>query len=269
MKSSLEICVSLYGVEKITLLYALLASIMRLYGGEKDVAVHLILQDIPESIIEEIRKKVKLDLRITKYTDPIGRDKISGKMRLWKILVDRAVKDNILLLDADTVLVRDVKHFFNKEFDVGFTYKTDEDENLAWPINTGVILLRNNNSGKAFFICFVNLTREYVLDCKGETRRLKRWGALDQAAFGHLLLTRSPKTFGSGIRIGDCFIKGFTCTVLNETRCVSMIYCHIVHYKGWFQKVVLSGEYNQHRPEEKCKCMKSFWDSLQRVWEVL
>jgi hypothetical protein len=273
MSKSLDICISLYGIEKISLLYALLASIIHLYGDHnyenEGIRINLLVQDIPDVLLEEIKRKVKLDLRIIKDTEPIGRDQISGKMRLWQILVDNADKDNILLLDADTVLVRDISSFFDKKFDVGFTYKTDKDENLAWPINTGVILLRNNEPSRWFFKNWVKLTRDYVLDCKNETKRLEGWGALDQAAFGHQVGTRSVDTFRNGIRLGPCFIQGFPCSILNETRCKSMENCHIIHYKGFAQKMVLSGEYNQWRPENKCRCMKEYWDSLREYWSIL
>lgn len=269
MSNDLEICVSLYGMEKITLLYALLASITKVYEGDNSVSINLLVQDISESVIKEIKRKVNLDLRVVRYENPIGRDRISGKMNLWKRLVDSSTKDNILLLDADTVLVRDVRPFFDKNFSIGFTYKTDEDENLAWPINTGVILVKNNSSSKLFFHKWVNLTGDFVRDCKNEDRRLEGWGALDQAAFGFLVGVRTPESFGRGQCVDECFVQGFPCSALNETRCKSLENCYVIHYKGFAQKMVLSGHYNQWRPQDKCECMKDYWDELVKYWKSL
>ncbi len=269
MSNDLEICISLYGEEKITLLYALLASIIQVYEGDNSVSINLLVQDVSESVIKEIKRKVNLDLRVTKYENSIGRDRISGKMNLWKGLVDSSTKDNILLLDADTVLVRDVRPFFDKNFSIGFTYKTDEDENLSWPINTGVIFIKNNLLSKLFFHKWVNLTGDFVRDCKNEDRRLKEWGALDQAAFGFLIGAYYSEVFSKGVYVDGCFVQGFPCSVLNETRCKSLENCYVIHYKGWFQKVVLSGNYNQWRKEEHCKCMKDYWDELVTYWKSL
>ena len=68
------------------------------------------------------------------------------KLRVWRDTVRHLIGSNLILLDGDTVVTRDMRERFNAKFDLCFTEK-DTDKS----INGGVVFVRCSEKTAAFF----------------------------------------------------------------------------------------------------------------------
>lgn len=261
-----EIGISVKGEKHLKYLFALIQSIKIVFESN-NVSVNILYSDVKREVIEDIARKAFLVKRLTKYQGYQSKLAIPGKLNFWNTIVQESQSSNLVLLDADTLVIRDFTEFFNKDFDIGFTYKTEESENLDWPLNTGVILVKRNERSLAFFEKWAEYTNAIVSEGKKIGLCQKNWGAIDQATMGMMLDTRDKNKYSKMIKVGDVKCQGFPCSILNETRCIHLTEAYIVHYKGWFQKVLDSGGYNQYRPEKDCSCQFNLWKDMLRQWE--
>jgi hypothetical protein len=170
----------------------------------------------------------------------------SAKLNLWCDVINRDIgNDPILFIDCDTIMVKPIDEYWDLDFDIGYTKKTFEDENLKWPINTGVILVKNVEKGKKFFEFWKNETNKILADGKLKYKASVGWGAADQAALGENI-----------DKFEDIKFKAFRCCELNETRCVPIGEdLHIIHYKGLWHKVFSKETWSEARPKNKCEEM--------------
>jgi len=265
---------ALFGDNQINCLYALLQSISKVY--QKEVCVIVYYASVsPENIREIKRKAPSVFLREDKSLDYSSKNfecRASFKTVGWcKIIEEQRWPEYLVFLDVDTLVVKKVDKYFDKYFgckDIGFTFKTHEDENLNWPINSGVILVRNNDCSLKFFRCWRDRTLEILRGNKKQRSNFTRlWGGEDQAALGDILGTRNRKSYSEGV-VSNCILfQGFPCEELNETRCVPITEkTHIIHYKGWWHQVLVSGEFSSARPQKKCAEMYKFWKQTLEEW---
>jgi hypothetical protein len=268
MSPTIGIGISVQGNKHVKYLFALLQSLNIVQSVSPDFKIQILYKDVSKDVIRKILKKMPW-VSIREYRGYQSKLFIPGKLNFWNELVKTHRYDEIVLLDADTVVIRNFGEFFNKDFDVGYTYKTEESENLNWPLNTGVILVKRNERSLSFFDKWTEYTNSIVSEGRKIGLCSKNWGAVDQASLGMMLNTRDKNKYSQIIKVGDVKCQGFPCKILNETRCVSLTDAYIVHYKGWMQKVIDTGKYNQYRPEEKCKCQYNLWLDMIKQWEEL
>jgi hypothetical protein len=120
-----------------------------------------------------------------------------AKLAYWQHAIAAAPEGTgLLLIDADTVILRSLNRVWRDEFDVAYTL---HDPDYRWPVNCGVIFVRASTRVQAFFEAW-ELAARANRD-GGEERRdwcRRHFGAGDQAAFmqtlethGHLVQTHA------------------------------------------------------------------------------
>lgn len=182
------------------------------------------------------------------YSHPADGRRTSSKVRLWASVFFDLRCSEMAFVDCDALVVRPVDKFFARQFDVAYTYKTDADENLRWPINGGVILCRGTAAAATFWREYDRRVLDYLRDDAAADAAIKACGAIDQAAMQETIATRR-----------DIAFRGFTCADLNECRCVKPGKAHIIHYKGSWHGVLRTGRYNESRPDNKCRELYELW----------
>ncbi len=234
--------------------------------GRVDVAV--VHQDVPRAELCRLRE---MGASLVAADPPIRADHpldaIPLKTLLWRQGYSATSDEQIAFLDCDIVLRRPLDDFFRHGFDVAYTYKTHVDENLDWPLNTGVILARRGEGAGRFFDLWSRRTTEIMGDDQAMSRAAGEWGAADQAALGEMLGTRRAEDYAATrTREGITFV-GFRCAELNETRCVPLMDSqHAIHYKGRWRPVLPDGRFTRWRPEDKCREQYDLWRRLYERW---
>ena len=263
----------LFGNEQINYLFVLLQSIIDTYQDEACVIVYY--AGVDEKYIDEIRQKAPfVILRECKDLDYSNRDcivKASFKTAGWcKIIEEQRWPEYLAFLDVDTLIVKRIDGYFKDlRPDIVYTYKTNEDENLRWPINSGVILVNNSNFILKFFKEWKNRTFNVLhLPENERLRHCHFWGGEDQAAMSGFLRTRDRELYSKTICYNGILLQGIPCEELNETRCVPITgKTHIIHYKGRWRPVLKGEGFTQHRPKEKCQVMFNLWKNTLKKWD--
>lgn len=214
---------------------------------------------------------IKVD---SKSTDPTYIN--SARLNHYLDVVQTLEKDTeVVLIDCDTIVLKDFSKVFENDFDVAFTYKEDK-----FPINFGVILGRNNSSFKEI-VRYICKTIDYTFSDKellSEATRLS--GAADQHSINSLVhkpnippeyeefsKKERDNTFGkrynveeNGISIKIDFLPG---EIFNETECKPISRdLNVIHYKsGWHPilKEIHKPKYTKYRSESECKEMFKCW----------
>lgn len=265
----------LYGNNHIEYLYVLFQSILQIY--ERETCIVLYYAEVDEKYIDAIKKKIpSVILRKFENCDFLKKDlqtRISLKTIMWcKILEEQTWLENVVFLDVDTLLVQKIDSYFSScPNDIFYTFKTHEDENLNWPLNTGVILVKNSPVTLNFFRCWRDGTIALTSSSEKEKQKARNlWGGEDQAIFGRLLRTRDRKKFSELIVADGALLQGVPCEELNETRCVPIVgSTHIIHYKGRWRSVLAGEGFSEWRSKEKCLIMYDLWMEKLREWKNL
>ncbi len=264
----------LFGNEQIKYLYVLLQSIAETYCEEACVIVYY--AGVDAKYIDEIRRKAPFVLlREHKDLDFSGKDwkvKASFKTQGWyKIIKEQRWPKNLAFIDVDTLVIKTIDHYFENSFaDVLYTYKTNEDENLKWPINSGVILAKNGSLALKFFGAWKDRTFNILNGTENERLRHRHfWGGEDQAAMSGFLQTRDKELFSKIIVSDGILLQGVPCEELNECRCVPItVKTHIIHYKGKWRPVLAGQGWDpKWRPQNKCLAMFGLWNDTLESWE--
>ena len=249
---------SAYGDKFIDNVFTLLQSIDTLYKGSANIVFYY--HNIDPGYIEEIQNLLPyVILKESRHADCEKGDveyKTAQKSLIWsEMLEDNKNFDNVVLLDADTMLVRKMGKFFLDEFDVGFCYKGPNDENPQWPINGGVMLVRNSELVRKFLLDWSNLTIETQKAGESAKRNgYDLWGGGDQVSLGYILGTRNVNSYKKGLVIDTLKFKGYSMEYFNESRgIIPSDKTHLIHYKGesW-QSLLRSSVFSKRRPNATC-----------------
>jgi len=171
------------------------------------------------------------------YGRLVGISKLLGSLR---------ASEDIVLLDPDTLVLRDFRPVFELDFDLGFTVRSDFVEAAMdhEPINVGVILVRAEGASRAksfFDLCIRHFPE---VESRAAMRQfypqgLRAWRGdqvLPAAVVGwrefceHVVSGRTDR-----LRIGDCSVGFFESKLYNCSSPVSggdAVQPFIVHYKG-------------------------------------
>lgn len=106
------------------------------------------------------------------------------KLEEWCRLVAEAPDGQpLLLIDADTVILRPLDDLWAKPFDLAYTVKPG----ARFPFNGGVLPVRVSPAVRAFFQTWWTENLRMLRDTAYHGPFRKRYGGLNQAAFGALL----------------------------------------------------------------------------------
>lgn len=105
------------------------------------------------------------------------------KMLFWSRLVDETPDGaELLLLDADTIVLRPLDDLWAHQFDLAYTTK----ENTRMPFNTGVLALRLSPAIRAFHDRWVTEQLKMLRDQAFHVQYRHKYGGIHQAALGYL-----------------------------------------------------------------------------------
>lgn len=109
----------------------------------------------------------------------------TNKLEEWADTVEEAPDgQRLLLIDADTVILRPLDDVWSWPFDLAYTVRRPD---WKFPINGGVVFLRVGPGVRRFFRSWVLENRRMTVDGAYHQRWKHEFGGINQAAFGALL----------------------------------------------------------------------------------
>jgi len=262
--------IAVYGNSYMDYLGALIESVIEAYSDNARIIVSY--ASIDSSLIESAKQKAPfVTFYPSKYRFSYEKNikkTIPLKLRMWNELMQLSCSEHNVFLDTDMIILKPIDHFFDQEFDVAYTYKTEKSENLSWPLNTGVILVRKSSASLSFFKKWNRKNSDILTDDILLEQAYNVWGAADQAALGGLLEIRSQSELCRLITRDGIRFRGLPCKYLNETRCIPLTACtHVIHYKRRWREVLPEGTFTEFRPKEKCLEIFRIWRCFYEKWK--
>jgi hypothetical protein len=266
MTNSICYVIVIYGNRYAAMLYTLLYSISRTHAQPRAILIH---QNLDASCVEALRKAYGWVTPITSSLSLPSESnrRLSSKMNAQVLAFDHVAEGDVLaFIDVDMFAQAEPNMDFLEGFDVGITVKEEQ-----YPINSGVVFVRNNPSGRAFFSDWSKRNRE-VLASDELMRQAKShvlpYGGANQMSLHQLLGfnpdQRSYRLSLNGISVG---VNCIDCSVYNETRSVplSETTC-LYHLKGGWQPVLLDGHwFPVARPFADCRPIYSHYIGLYKA----
>ncbi len=146
------------------------------------------------------------------------------KLKVWAREVERHKGKNLILLDGDTLVLKDPRVVFNKPFDICFTDRDDANQR----INAGVVFVRCNEKTVKFFRKWCEYDQRITEDRQLFKTAQKLIKGQNQASLG-LMLDRKD--------IANCDIQYTPCELWNCTnqlwRTFDPAVCGILHVKNF------------------------------------
>lgn len=106
------------------------------------------------------------------------------KLGWWHARVMEATDgDRLLLIDADTVILRPLEDVWALDFDLAYTTKRGG----LFPFNAGVIFLRVSDPVRAFMSAWLAENARLMATAQDRHLWVRRYGGVNQAALGHVL----------------------------------------------------------------------------------
>lgn len=103
------------------------------------------------------------------------------KLAEW-VRVLRETNDDVVFMDCDTAILRDISPAFAGEYDVGYTART-----RGIPFNCGVVFIRNTAAARAFVAEWRRVNDLMYANPKLHNPYRHKYAGINQAAFGYVL----------------------------------------------------------------------------------
>lgn len=107
----------------------------------------------------------------------------SIKLNYWNDKVKHENQD-LCLIDGDTVVLKDVSHVFDQDFDIAFTQRS---KGIHIPINGGVLFLRPSKAVEEFMHYWVLTNNEMLRNNILHRIWYRKYNGINQASFGYML----------------------------------------------------------------------------------
>jgi hypothetical protein len=253
-RQTVRFIITVYGNKYIGLLITNIYSILQ---SNPKSHISIFWQDVEEPLMKAVMKtfntatyhKTNFDFD----SDPIKR--ISSKVYFWNCAAKNYPHQNLCFLDVDTLVIKNVQHFFNQDFDITYTYKHDQ-----FPLNTGVILCKGEKY-PLFFKLWKNKTVKIINDAelfsKANSPKYPYGGSDQMSLFQLLDYNPNKKDYRVPVFRDELVFRGKSCNDLNEVYSKSINEnTHIIHYKGWWHKILLEGQNFQ----KKVRTKKLSWE---------
>jgi hypothetical protein len=126
--------------------------------------------------IETVRVDPGKGSRKTKHANTV-------KLDVWNDFVQDADED-IILMDCDLLLMSDISDGFDSVSDVGITTR---DYGKGFPLNGGVVFVRNTKKSRKFFAEWLKINN-WMYDNRAVHKQYKSmYAGMNQAALGYML----------------------------------------------------------------------------------
>lgn len=258
---NLRFVTSVYGQRHVNTLLPLLYSIER---SNQDADISVYWEDIDARTVAMLKKtfpKVEFIETSFKFVPDVTK-RISSKLLVWEFAAHRHLGEIVCFLDTDTLVIRSLADILKKKsFDMLIT-----DEKGHFPINSGVVLVRDSPKVAIFFTNWRKRTEEILssptLYAQANSRAWP-YGGADQMALQQLLhYTFGTKRYliptGNGQTIR---VETIPRRILNETESRPITHqTHIIHYKGGWRSILFEGGYfTRNRPKQASWAMYVYY----------
>jgi len=268
--ANIEFIITAFGERYLSQLPPLVYSISLSHPNSK---IHLLWGDLSQRFINILLKSFpKLSAENTIYNNSSELAKrISGKTQAWNYAVGNSTASHLILLDTDTLVLKDVNWLCDYDTDIIIT-----STGSFYPINSGVIYCRNSPNVQKFFRLWYDKTNEIlnspVLFARVNDKK-QPFGGADQMALMEIIHFRQNKTnYTCSISDKLIKIKILSCSLINEIRSVAITdKTHIIHYKGGWRPILFYGEdFTRNRPKKASWDMyilylKTYYEAIDRI----
>lgn len=107
----------------------------------------------------------------------------SVKLNYWAEKIKQE-SGNICLIDGDTIVLKDVEHVFDQDFDIAFTRRHSKSH---IPINGGVLFVKASERVHDFFDKWVLTNNEMLTNRRLHMEYYRKYNGINQASFGYML----------------------------------------------------------------------------------
>lgn len=173
------------------------------------------------------------------------------KLDRWaEIVATAADGERLLLIDADTMIVRPIDEIWQRDFDVAYTTKR-----ARFPINGGVVFLRVSPRVRTFLQDWADANRRLLADSDPEAGWRYTHGGVNQASLAQLLTTAQVR----GLHLVELSCAEWNCedsgwATFDPAR------TRILHIKSALRQACLSG----FPPEPWLLPLRDIWRAAER-----
>lgn len=249
--------IALFGNRHRGMLLPLLYSISK---TNPQANITLLWEEIDENFISLVKKcfsKVEFVKTNFNFSNDITK-RISSKTLLWEYAASIKSQENLIFIDADTVILKDISRFFSdSKAQIIFTV----DHNNKYPINTGVMFGKMTPAAQSFFFTWRKETEKVLnnpeLYQQANNKNLS-YGGADQMSFQRLVKFKKHTDY---YKRDGLLIQGMPRNWLNETNSVPISdKTHIIHYKGGWNDIFYKGRnFTSRRPKKESWEMYTFY----------
>lgn len=257
--------ISSFGTKFVGMLLSCVHSVRR---AAPEARVALFWNEIPEDVVRDLATVYGVETY--RFGESLAETRAAvraaSKINWWAEAARRLDGPaNLVFLDVDTLLVRDVSSYFEREFDLVFTVKDLE----VYPINAGVMLAKfrpgRTEALRAFFREWEESTARIIADPEllaiaGD--RARGYGAADQMAFSRMLgYERGTHAYSVTVGAETVRAVALPCAELNEVNSKPIEpQTHVIHYKSVWQDILLHGfNFSARRPKEASREMYVYY----------
>jgi hypothetical protein len=122
-------------------------------------------------------------IQYQKVRAPTNLSTNTAKLRKWVDIVE-STDSPIILMDCDTIVLKDVSHVFENDFDIAYTKRPDE---VKLPLNGGVLFVRPSEPVREFFRRWMWINDKMIEDKLFHRPWKRKYEGINQASFGWML----------------------------------------------------------------------------------
>ena len=273
----LRFLTGIYGDGFAPYLHVLLNSIDEVYGS--DAKVYIYHDNLCDETIKEINRKSPQAI-MRHFPMRVERKYQYGSiLAKWQLIaherqfLTKGVNDlsdgPLVILNSDMLFLRKIDKFLpeDNDFDIAFTYKTEKDEALKWPINCGLMIIDNSVRVRKFFNYWQEVTDDILIN--GLALGDEYWGGIQQASFGRIIQERNNQSYREGFTRHDCKLAGIPCKYLNETRRTQNLSdSYVLHYKSLWRHCLPQCEYSEYVTPQNASTMMELWQGHLERWNA-
>ncbi len=233
--------ISIFGEKYLPFLPVNIFSINKSYNSE--VSIIVLYNDISDKKIDEIKKTfpkfdfIKLNID-TVLSD--SKSRLNTKLLFWNSILKDVSSKNIIFIDVDTLLLKNIDEIFYDDFDIAITYC--DNEKPKFPINTGLLAVKKNSTSMYVFNEWINNLNQFIKYPKKFTTLYKKYGSGDQLSLMQTI--GEPSDFSSikTYNVNDvrCKIKWIGTTEYNNSYSTSVNEnIRMIHYKSKWHNILL------------------------------
>lgn len=262
----MKIVTSLYGDKYVSLLLAFLESIYQNVKSQ-NLEIYIFWSDVDEKLLEPLKEayplSVFIQLESVKNIDNSSTGNYfsslkSGKMAYLNTIYDHLEEgEQFVLIDCDTIVLKDISEVFNHDFDIAFTSLPLEVN--VFPVNVGIMFFRNSAATRKLTANMQQHITKVVEDEQLHNESFAKYGAADQAALCRIIDFESDDKIEEDLKLTEVKTLELDWYKYNNFSSVeSFANISILHLKGSWQTIIFKGRPLQSIKHKKDKALKVY-----------